>query len=30
VWTRRDGRTRAVHTELMERTLAWAAASATA
>ena len=27
-WTRRDGGTRAVHTELMERTLAWAAASA--
>jgi polyphosphate kinase len=28
-WTRRDGRTRAVHTELMERTLALTAASAT-
>jgi len=27
-WTRRDGRTRAVHTELMERTLALTAASA--
>jgi polyphosphate kinase len=27
-WTRRNGRTRSVHTELMERTLAWAAASA--
>ncbi|MBV9817239.1 MAG: polyphosphate kinase 1 [Solirubrobacterales bacterium] len=27
-WTRRPGRTRAVHAELMERTLAWAAASA--
>ncbi|HEY2258852.1 MAG TPA: polyphosphate kinase 1 [Solirubrobacteraceae bacterium] len=27
-WTRRDGRTRSVHAELMERTLAWAAASA--
>ena len=28
VWTRRDGRTRSVHTELMERTLAWAASAA--
>jgi polyphosphate kinase len=27
-WTRRRGRTRSVHAELMERTLAWAAASA--
>jgi polyphosphate kinase len=27
-WTRRTGRTRSVHVELMERTLAWAAASA--
>ena len=27
-WTRRDGRTRAVHVELMERTLAWAASAA--
>jgi polyphosphate kinase len=27
-WARRTGRTRSVHTELMERTLAWAAASA--
>jgi polyphosphate kinase len=27
-WTRREGRTRTVHGELMERTLAWAAASA--
>jgi polyphosphate kinase len=24
-WTRREGRTRSVHRELMERTLAWAA-----
>jgi len=27
-WTRRDGRTRSVHNELMERTLAWAASAA--
>jgi polyphosphate kinase len=27
-WTRRQGRTRAVHVELMERTLAWAASAA--
>jgi polyphosphate kinase len=27
-WTRRDGRTRSVHGELMERTLAWAASFA--
>ncbi|MGA9859746.1 MAG: polyphosphate kinase 1 [Solirubrobacteraceae bacterium] len=27
-WTRRDGRTRSVHNELMERTLAWAANAA--
>ena len=27
-WTRRDGRTRSVHDELMERTLAWAASFA--
>ena len=28
-WTRRDGRRRSVHRELMERTLAWAASVAT-
>jgi polyphosphate kinase len=27
-WNRRDGRTRSVHVELMERTLAWAASAA--
>ena len=27
-WTRRQGRTRSVHVELMERTLAWAASTA--
>jgi polyphosphate kinase len=27
-WVRRDGRTRSVHTELMDRTLAWAASAA--
>ena len=27
-WTRREGRTRSVHNELMERTLAWAASAA--